>query len=370
MAIMSKEVLFSDGEQLEPSDLNNVQRFLYSLIGDGIVGCAAPQLDLSEPAGMLITHLYAVGVSGAPHENGTGTRTPNFLAGLVAQRISAAAVDGDDSQVLFYYLVADEPSVARPAATVNPRWDVVSILLARANGDSQSRDFQDASTRALSTSAFNKQRAVSATITWTTGTEAASPVEPAIPAGHVKLAAFRVVPAVTLFDPTTDIRDYRMPIGGRSEYSVIGTSWAYGSLWTPNTNGALVSPSGIGTSTDASCPCPRASSGARLLSVGYGGGRGANFDAATVLVVSRVADASSAQTDLLDVSAILPAAPSTSAFTSMDMTTPIWGNGFEAGYACERDGNRTTLGLRLNLANAESGGSGFTISSGRFVLVG
>ena len=45
----------------------------------------------------------------------------------------------------------------------------------------------------------------------------------------MKLAAFRVVPAATLFDRLLDIRDYRMPIGPLRAFDVLGNNWNYGS---------------------------------------------------------------------------------------------------------------------------------------------
>lgn len=346
MTIMPKTVLFSDGEGLEFADLNNMQRFAEALIGDGIVGCAAPQLELNDAAGMRIEHLYAFGVSGAPFENVTGTRTPNFLAGLVAQQVASGPPDGNDSQVLLYYLANDEPSVARPAAVTNPRWDVVSILLAQANADSQSRDFEDASTRAVTTTTTNKQRRVEATITWTQGAENASPVEPSIPAGHVKLAAFRVVPAATLFDPETDIRDYRMPIG---PVTSLVSQWQYAISQSGTSDWAQLASGHISTFGAASnetifSPCP-VTEVKRLIAVAIH--RADGTGTSTTALTRRVE--SSTDTVLKTITADLPSSSNYSEYDILgQFGTPLWANGYAAGYAVERAAtNRTSVRLRF-----------------------
>lgn len=369
-ADITKSVLFNDGEQLEPSDLNNAQRFLLSLLCDGVVSLQAPHLNLlSEPGIQNTTHLYAIGDSGAPYEDGAGTRTPNFLRGVVAHRPGAAVTpDGNDPQCLLYYLTENEPQVARPAVVTNPRWDIVSLALAQANAVPTSRDFQDAATRALTTSSFNKQRQVTATITWTQGVEAVTPIEPATPAGQVKLAAFLVTPAMTVFDPTTDIRDYRMPLGPVSMVDVPGHLWAH-RKGEENASELDTGSLRLIASAGATAICTLAGSSKRVVTIGLGRVTGTIAPASLDLV--RLTALGLTPGTLRDLLSIYAGAAS---YTEFDILAshgaPLWANGFSAGYACGRlagalPGSESRLGLRMVLGSA-----GPIVSLARFVLVG
>lgn len=351
--VMAREVLFSDGEEFDPTDLNNAQRFLYAMIGDGLLAGLAPHLDLSGSPGIENgTHLYALGDSGAPFEDGSGTRTPNFLRGLVAQRLTSADPDGDDSQVLLYFLDPNEPQVARPAVTTDPRWDVVSIQLARATADSQSRDFQDGATRALSTSSFDKQRQVVATITWTQGVEAASPVEPSIPAGDVKLAAFKIRPSVTTFAPATDIRDYRMPLAAvrrlRSDrWGVIHDDGAGPRNYDLGSHGGVNNSASATLGDLAHAGCPVEGGSARILAVGLSSNRISGSLGAALLSLVRHDDRTSTVL-LRNLTALLATAGTSALYAEFDILAshgePLWSNGYAAGYAVDRIGASATGG--------------------------
>lgn len=211
---MGQEVLFHDGEGIYHGDLNLLQRYQHALLLDGYLAQLGRTgvSDLSASTG----HLYAVGFSGAPYGHAADTRTSRSLRGLVLQRLASTMPTGDDPQFLAYYLDDDEAGFVHDAAGANPRWDLISIKLEQIDNDAAdnaTRDYEDATTRVVTSKTFVKKRKVSATITLTKGTEAASPSEPALPSGHVKLAAFRVSPAMTTFNAKTDIRDYRMPLG-------------------------------------------------------------------------------------------------------------------------------------------------------------
>lgn len=331
MTAIFKEVLFNDGEGAQFEDLNNAQRFLLARLGDGIVSGLAPHLDLAGSPGLEnSTHLYAIGDSGAPYESGLGTRVPNFLRGLIATRSTTAEPDGSDAQVLLYHMSPDEPSVARDAAVTNPRWDVVSVALAQANADTQLRDFKDAVTGIVVAQSNLKQRRVTATFTWTQGTENASPVEPSIPAGDVKLAAFRVVPGETLFDPTTDIRDYRMPIGPARIYT--SRQWLHNrnangtSTWRDQPTGIL----GASPTETAQNFCPVGTS--RVVRVGA---VASGCNASTFKLGYE--DLTDAFVTLATVNDLRGTALAYREYDVLaDFGAPLWSNGRMAGYACDR----------------------------------
>lgn len=367
-----KDVLFNAGEGLSETDLNNAQRFLLFMLGDGAFGCAAPQLAITDQPGMSTAHLYAFGNSGAPYEDGSGTRTPNFLRGLIAQRIVGTAPDGTDSQVLFYFLDADEASVARPAVVTNPRWDVVSVAMTRVNADSQSRDFEDASTRALTTSSFSKQRRTVCTITWTTGAESVTPVEPSIPVGDVKLAAFQIRPAVTAFDPTQDIRDYRMPIGASRIYNVDG--WRYprdetgAAEWADTAFSGVTGNVATGATTQATCLLPVMGGSHRILAVGFTSEDGAGGTLAVTL--SRVNDLSPTHTSIRTLTSLLDAGGGGASYGEFDILTnhgaPLWSNGYSAGYAVDRSQEGTISASCLGLVATPTGATFFDLRGVRW----
>jgi len=213
-----KQVLFSDGEALRSDDFNDLQKLIQAYVADGVLSMLGYSDDTSAiPSGL--EQASAVGNGGAVFVDEATNLTVDFAPGMIGQH-SGAAVTGDTPAMLWYYMeAADVPDKTRPVATTNPRWDILTVQLTEADGSSENRDFKDAITGALSTQSFNKRRRVTATFTWTQGTEAASPVEPAVPAGQVKLCAVKVPTAAAVFSPfgsgldSSELRDYRVPVG-------------------------------------------------------------------------------------------------------------------------------------------------------------
>jgi hypothetical protein len=213
MAII-KEVLFNDGEGIDHTDFNDLQRFLRSQFldmgmaqigrgSDGLLGGAIGSI--SNYPGVLGDHCAPSVASGM---------TIDVAAGMLMQSTMPGGVpSGDDALVLSFWVgngVLD--TVHAAADPTNPRWDLVSIELSYADGDTESRDFQDASTLALSTTTPNKRRNVVCTKTVTQGTPAATPTIPATPSGDVPLYAVYIpAAAVTLLN--ANIFDYRLPAG-------------------------------------------------------------------------------------------------------------------------------------------------------------
>lgn len=340
--ILPREVLFNDGEGLEPDDLNVLQRRLVALISDGILAHHA-RLSDDGHGGASSSHLFAIGNSGAPYA-GAGAAEVLFRAGPVFRRL-AGAIDGEDPITLLYFLDQDEPTQAHAAAGAGlERWDLYSIELAQEDADPAddvSRDFKDAVTGALSTQTVGKIRKVAATITVTAGAEAAvgAAVEPATPAGHVKLAAVRVDDSGSAFDPTTDIRDYRVPALGWTVHSVPGCQFGRDpSHWPEDGPGIIIADAG--GARDAWAHLPTIGGARRVVEIGLGSNiLGGSAAAARLMRMNMTGSILGAVEDELAVITGSLLSAGTNAFRTYDVLgslgTPLWANGYAAGYAVE-----------------------------------
>jgi hypothetical protein len=141
-------------------------------------------------------------LSGFPEESDhcLVTATGN-LAGEVAPGIGYVL----DSSVLdpagdawdhgaFQPIVVDvaEPFTLAAHNATNPRWDIISIGPARLNDENGTRRVKNPTTLVESSQSVPLRRRYSFEVTVTQGTPAASPVEPVVPTGHVKIARAEV----------------------------------------------------------------------------------------------------------------------------------------------------------------------------------
>lgn len=214
-----KTLLFNDGEGAEPADFNLMQKMMHSFLLDGVIQGMARDVEFNGPLLMQLTHPWVIGNAAAPYATAT-TRESTNLAGVIYQRKGSGDPDGEEPEVLAYYVEDDEYGQVHAVASVNPRWDTVSVLLEQEGADAadqETRDFKDGTTGALSTTTPVKRNKVKATFTTTQGAEAPSPTLPAPPGGHVRLASFLVSPGMGAFDPLIDeIYDHRMPLGNQT----------------------------------------------------------------------------------------------------------------------------------------------------------
>jgi len=217
MAII-KELLFNDGEGLDVNDLNSLQRFLRSGFLDGIVrhlgrtsdGQFGGIGDTYSPNGAF-PGLNVFGHHCAPLASATALRV-DPRAGILMQ--STGTPDGNDPKTLLYSATAAELQTLHTAGDgSNPRYDLVSVQLSHGNGDPESRDFEDGTTRVKSSTTPNKRRNVTLTKTLTVGTPAGSPTIPSTPANHVPLYAVLVPTSHSGVHLNTNIIDYRLPLG-------------------------------------------------------------------------------------------------------------------------------------------------------------
>lgn len=363
MAESIKEVLFNNGEGVEETDLNLLQRMLRAQLWDSVVGHLARTSEGDvEPS---TSHLYALGAGGYPKASVTAAKL-DFGAGLILQRIAATDVDGDDPYLLAYELGAAEAALAALSFTANssgnPRYDVVQVKLEHIDndaGDNATRDIEDAATRAKTSTTFVKRRKVRLTASIVVGTPAGSPTEPAVTAGYVKLCAVLIPDGFAITDVliNTNIRDYRMPLG-YGPFDVHPTTGGIpsGSDW-PDL--ALAGRASGAASEVLHIPilgCG-ASQGGRVVRVGLHAHRGGAVAPTIELIRFNPFAAEASAVVVRDLTASLALGTTPSAYQEVDLSTgtPIWANGYEAGLAnAVADGSTDIPYLALRITSGQN----------------
>jgi hypothetical protein len=210
-----KEVKVSDTEGLDFKDFNRAQQYLRSYINDAVLAAKMGDGDLIVGPGT--DRCYAYGVGGYPNGNANNLEV-ELGPGLVLQAIStydpvgSNGITMDDPTVLGYFLGdAEKTLTLQPGDATNPRWDVLEIKIDHVDGDPQTRKRRLTPTSSPSSATFNKQRQVRLQAQIVQGTPAASPVEPAVTSGWVKVAAINVPANHSGPIGPTQIRDYRFP---------------------------------------------------------------------------------------------------------------------------------------------------------------
>lgn len=241
-----KKVNFSDGEGLVHTDLNNAQRFFGASVYDQLLSKLTGHTlqDFFEYV-QVNTHTkwaYALSVGGALPQQGTANNKLKIGAGTLFQKIGNS--DGNAETFLPYTFDGTlEFTIANGDAT-NPRVDMIQMKLELEDGDSQSRDFEDATTRIVTTTTPNKQRRVLGTFSVKQGTPAASPQYPTPDAGYVPIccvvvgANYTGAAAFLTRDSAganAVIHDLRMPLSIQSQ-SVFPRDCQYDpTTWAPAT---------------------------------------------------------------------------------------------------------------------------------------
>ncbi len=206
-------LLFNDTELIAPEDQNDLQR----LVGRQI-------------AGHLLSSLHGVfqfkfsgGSTPELKTIGDGLRANVSATNLEMKFGSGSALwypptPRPDSPNEWPLIWASEGPIslgfADAADGTFDRFDIVTALVTddiTDVADEEARHFKDL-TGAISSQNFRKRHRKRLTLKYIPGTPAASPVEPAVPAGEVKIARFVVRAAQTAI-AFTDIRDFRQPLG-------------------------------------------------------------------------------------------------------------------------------------------------------------
>lgn len=201
---MSKEFLFSDGEGIDYNDLNNLQRLLRRELYDelllelGYVGEPVPNGSVLRPFGPAL----AVRGQGA----GEG-RLIDILGGFGVWFGTGA--DPDYAKWPFYFAGAADVVIGVNALG-GVRHDLVCARVQKVDGASESRDFKDATTGAITTQSMNKRRTQTLDYVVVAGTVVAT--DPNVPAGYQKIARLRLPNGFTDVLQTY-VDDYRTPFG-------------------------------------------------------------------------------------------------------------------------------------------------------------
>jgi hypothetical protein len=308
---------------------------------------------------------YAWGSGGYMHATGVARTMTNEVA-MLAQQTSGTpgTITGDAPTFLIYRLASDElGTVFDVGDGTHPRIDAVFIKLDEVDGDPVTRDFEDATTHALSSQTFNKQKQVRLTKLVVKGTPAASPTAPANQAGYARYGEVYIPAAWNAVIDPDNFRDSRQPIGFAS---VLGHAHLTipGATTIPLDAATALLIAGAGGQTvyyPLTGPgyCYAKVLALRLLMQAAG--------APTVKLVRRTPDptgpGSVAETDLVDFSAACSAQngnillnPFTTAFaTGYKGAHDVWGNGHPAGPTAFFDVanlDRSYLALKVTSAAA------------------
>lgn len=213
----NRQVKFNDGEGLEFADLNNLQTFMKAHYMDQMLAGATSNFLPSVPGfGSSPDYAYVPSASNCtPFESATALQIRN-TAGVLCQWVGTP--DGATHRFLSYYFNLDELVTTLNAGDgANPRIDGIFIKLeAGTSTDTQSRDFKDATTGALSTTTPSKRSEIAFTKTVVEGTPAGSPVPPSTPVGYVPWCYVYVPTAYASAFGTSHLSDYRVPMSFKS----------------------------------------------------------------------------------------------------------------------------------------------------------
>lgn len=272
-----QRVYFSDGEGLTHGDLNNVQSFVQAQIWDGFYQKLAPglvtgtngsgltnQIDFDLPgtnsANINSSHAYALKGGAAFPKVGSTGRYIAISPGTLFQQTGTG--DGLTPVFLpFTFTGAQEVQLALGDAT-NPRIDIVQMKLELVQADSTTRDFEDATTRVVTSTSMNKKLRVQCTLSVKQGTPAATPAFPTVDSGYVPVAAayiFATWDGVTLghplnsYDSNAYIMDLRMPMHV-TQYTIGADHIICGTNTTRHATGSYVVTSNASNSFKAVFP--------------------------------------------------------------------------------------------------------------------
>lgn len=244
------QVLFNDGEGVDPTDFNDVQnlqraqmwdRFLGELVAPTFVGSGTHDPAVQGP----ISFAGPFQQSGPPTSEASAMAyayTPNpgcampmvgilgnaqimITAGTLYQYLGS--IDGSTPKFLPFRFKGDATEFVTIANgdPSNPRVDIIQMALSYVNDTTVSRDFKDATTGAVTTTTPTKRRRIQCVLSVKQGTPAASPRYPDPDAGNCVIAGVVVGTncvhaAFPGFDDAAGavavLHDQRMPMRSRS----------------------------------------------------------------------------------------------------------------------------------------------------------
>lgn len=226
----NKWMLFNDGEGILQTDFNDMQSFFLSKIYDQFkffqaLAITAPRVgaadwDFDEVSGGEFTtptylddFCWAIGGSGRANKP-IGTLVSSFGPGMIGLYSSSGPPVVGPEFPRFRWVQIDGETFTHSsnAGGGSSRFDVVHVgIAAPADGDSESRDFKDAVTGALSTTTPNKRRTWVGDAVLLEGTVGGG--LPTVPAGRVALYYVELTAGGVELQ---DIWDWRVPVGSVS----------------------------------------------------------------------------------------------------------------------------------------------------------
>ncbi len=282
-----KQVLYNDGEGVTHTDLNTMQRNAESKVWEQLIHNSIGAISINGAINAQQRDLQYSGQDGTDHPTSRcyctnpgaaylrKTANPmevGIAPGTLLQKL--AVLTGDDPQIISFTFTGTEFWTVAAADATNPRVDLLQMALSWVEGDSDTRDFEDATTRLVTSTTPNKTRRVQCVLSVKQGVAAASPVIPEPDTGNVAVGMYCIGATAAGVNPIFGIDtagavvvvyDQRMPICVRA-YTVdpqtfhSAAGWAidatYLDSWQPNnaTNILYV-------------PCPSRGPG-RLVGVG------------------------------------------------------------------------------------------------------
>lgn len=252
-------VLFSDGESLEPDDLNNISRFTHALVTDQLLQYTAgsddfggdPEMGGQNGSDVPAVFAYCPAPGAAFLREGSANHKIQIAPGTLFQKIDTS--DGLGSTLVPFTFAGTEEWTLTDGDVTNPRVDLLQMKLEYIEGGPEARNFEDATTRAKSTTNPDKRRSVQCTLSVKAGTPGASPTVPTADSGFVPVGLAMVgngwttVGTAPIFGVDTTatnnlvIHDVRMPMRVRAHrvdpvlFKLV-TAWALS-----NTNSTVTS---------------------------------------------------------------------------------------------------------------------------------
>lgn len=285
-----KTVLLNNGQGLDHTDLNNMQRFSDARLNDQILRELRRQVHMlsadmsgSEPEGSWRQldiesdkYIWALtGGGGFARPSTSVALTTVARAGTIYQWTDVP--DGTDPKFLAYTLDDAEFTLLHGVghATLD-RIDLIEVQLSYVDGTLESRDFEDSSTGVVTSQSMNTTRRVQCSAQIKAGTPAASPLYPTPTAGYGVLAAVYVPATHNAVFARTDFIDTRIPIGAKI-YDVPAFNMDIGgqaaaSRWAISTAAGERGVVSKGDSSDfVLCYPPVSGQTTRVMGIGLGG---------------------------------------------------------------------------------------------------
>lgn len=205
---MSPRRNYNDGQEIIYQDLDAETSVLELELYDRVIHELLQRVD----SGFFSTSFQTTFVSS----------TSVSVANGLGMQLDNTQVDPEPLHRLIYQATSSTQNIVAPD-TVHDRIDLICVKSARVASATDSRNYKDPVSLAISTQSFTVETDWSSTISVVTGTPGISPAVPSLPSGYLLLAQV-YVHAVSGIASQSDITDERslLPIAGNSIINTIG----------------------------------------------------------------------------------------------------------------------------------------------------